>query len=126
MNPAPLIETWDTVMLVAPVLVTVPERDWVLPTVTFPKSKLAGAELSTPDEGGVILPPALTPWQPTKKAIPAVSRMIPAAFLRCLEQFFLASFIRGTEQPSPWFRSKPGPRMAHSGPLFPLPPMLDS
>jgi hypothetical protein len=47
----------------------------------------------------VILPPALTPWQPTKKAILTVSRMTPVALLRCREQVFLASFIRGTEEP---------------------------
>ncbi len=34
--------------LVPPVLVTVPDRDWLLPTVTLPKLRLDGVDPSAP------------------------------------------------------------------------------
>ena len=63
---------------------TVPERDAFLPTVTFPKLILDVIEPKVPGDV-VSWPPALTPWQPTKKARPAESRTTPVAFLRCFK-----------------------------------------
>jgi len=55
LNPVPLTATCEIVTLVPPVLVTVSDSDWLLPTVTLPKFKLDGLETSCP------LPPAATP-----------------------------------------------------------------
>jgi hypothetical protein len=48
MNPVPLIPTWEIVTLEPPVLVIVPERDCLLPTVTLPKLRLVGFDASAP------------------------------------------------------------------------------
>ena len=47
-KPFPLMPTWEIVTLELPVLVTVPERDCLLPTVTLPKLRLVGFEPSIP------------------------------------------------------------------------------
>jgi hypothetical protein len=47
-NPVPLIPTWEMVTLDPPVLVTVSDADWLLPTVTLPKLRLVGFDPSTP------------------------------------------------------------------------------
>lgn len=47
-NPVPLIPSWEIVTLEPPVLVTVPERDCLLPTVTMPKLRLVGFDASAP------------------------------------------------------------------------------
>ena len=52
-NPAPLIETFETDTLVPPVFVIVPDKDWFEPTVTLPKLSELGLELSCP---GVAVP----------------------------------------------------------------------
>ena len=52
-NPAPLIVTFETETLVPPVLVIVPDKDWLAPTVTLPKLSELGLELSCP---GVAVP----------------------------------------------------------------------
>jgi hypothetical protein len=57
LNPVPLIPTWEIVALAPPVLVTVSDKDWLLPTVTLPKLRLVGFEPSVagatpvPDNG---------------------------------------------------------------------------
>jgi hypothetical protein len=48
LSPVPLIPTWEIVTLELPVLVTVPETDCLLPTVTLPKLRLEGLEPSVP------------------------------------------------------------------------------
>lgn len=48
LNPVPLLATWETVMLAPPLLVIVSEIDWVFPTVTLPKFRLDGFEVSAP------------------------------------------------------------------------------
>jgi hypothetical protein len=48
LNPVPLIATREIVTLEPPILVTVSDRDCLLPTVTLPKLRLAGAEVSCP------------------------------------------------------------------------------
>ena len=45
-NPAPLIVTFETETLVPPVLVIVPDKDWLAPTVTLPKLSELGLALS--------------------------------------------------------------------------------
>ena len=50
LNPVPLIPTWEIVTLEPPVLVTVSDRDWLLPTVTLPKLRLVGFDPSVPGE----------------------------------------------------------------------------
>jgi hypothetical protein len=49
LNPEPLlIATWEMVTLDPPVFVTVSERVCLLPTVTVPKLRLVGLEVSAP------------------------------------------------------------------------------
>lgn len=48
LNPVPLIATFEIVMVVLPVLVTVSEMDWLLPTVTLPNARVVGSEPSGP------------------------------------------------------------------------------
>jgi len=48
LSPVPVIPTWEIVTLELPVLVIVPERDCLLPTVTLPKVRLVGFEVSAP------------------------------------------------------------------------------
>jgi len=52
-NPIPLIVAVEIVTLDPPVLVTVADRDWFDPSVTFPKLSVVGFELRVP---GVVLP----------------------------------------------------------------------
>jgi len=52
-NPIPLIVADEIVTFDPPVLVTVADRDWFDPTVTFPKLRVVGFELRVP---GVVLP----------------------------------------------------------------------
>jgi len=47
-NPLPLTATWEIVTSVPPVLVTVSDRDLLLPTVTLPKLRLVGFAPSVP------------------------------------------------------------------------------
>jgi hypothetical protein len=47
-HPAPVIATFETVMLVPPVLVIVSESDPLLPTLTLPKLRLVGLAASAP------------------------------------------------------------------------------
>jgi hypothetical protein len=47
-NPAPLMVTFETETLVPPVFVIVPDKDWFEPTVTLPKFRELGLELSCP------------------------------------------------------------------------------
>lgn len=47
-NPAPLMETFETETLVPPVFVIVPDNDWFAPTVTLPKLRDVGLLLSWP------------------------------------------------------------------------------
>ncbi len=49
-NPVPLIPAWEIVTLEPPVLVSVPERVGLLPTVTLPKARLVGFEAKAPTE----------------------------------------------------------------------------
>jgi hypothetical protein len=48
LNPVPLIATCEIVTLAPPVLVTVSNRDWLLPTVTLPKLRLVGFDPNVP------------------------------------------------------------------------------
>jgi hypothetical protein len=48
LNPVPLIPTWEIVRVEPPELVTVSDRDWLLPTVTLPKFRLVGFDPSVP------------------------------------------------------------------------------
>ncbi len=48
LKPVPLAATCEMVTLVPPVLVTVSDRDCLLPTVTLPKSWLDGLSVRTP------------------------------------------------------------------------------
>jgi hypothetical protein len=50
LNPVPLSTTREIVTLEPPVFMTVPERDWLLPTVTLPKLRLVGFDPSAPGE----------------------------------------------------------------------------
>ena len=45
-NPAPLMVTFETETLVPPIFVIVPDKDWFEPTVTLPKLREVGLELS--------------------------------------------------------------------------------
>ena len=47
-KPAPLIPTCEIVTLEPPVLVIVPDRAWLLPTVTLPKLRVVGFDPSAP------------------------------------------------------------------------------
>ena len=47
-NPVPVMLTWDIVTLDPPVLVTVSERDLLVPTVTLPKARLVGFDARVP------------------------------------------------------------------------------
>jgi hypothetical protein len=47
-NPVPLTPTWEMVTLEPPVLVTVSDTDWLLPTITLPKFSLAGLSANWP------------------------------------------------------------------------------
>ena len=46
--PVPLIPTWEIVTLVPPVLVSVSDKAWLLPTVTLPKLRLVGFDATVP------------------------------------------------------------------------------
>src|ERR1700674_5447962 len=46
--PVPLIPTWEIVTLEPPVLVTVSDKDCLLPTITLPKLSLVGFDPSAP------------------------------------------------------------------------------
>jgi hypothetical protein len=48
LNPVPLIPTWEIVTLEPPVLVTVSDRDLLLPTVTLLKPRLVGFDPNAP------------------------------------------------------------------------------
>ena len=52
-KPAPLMATFETETLDPPVFVIVPDNDWFEPTVTLPKLRELGLELSCP---GVAVP----------------------------------------------------------------------
>jgi hypothetical protein len=55
-NPVPLMAAWEIVTLALPVLVSVAERDWLLPTVTLPNPRLVGLEPSVPTGTAVPVP----------------------------------------------------------------------
>jgi len=57
LKPVPLTAIFEIVTLVPPVLVTVSRRDELLPTVTLPKLRLVGLEVSKPGEAPVPVNP---------------------------------------------------------------------
>ena len=75
-------------------MVTVAERVWLFPTVTFPKLRLVKFEANVPaalEEFLMPVPPALNPWQPTKIARDARRSRLNAALNASFEVVFLAA-----------------------------------
>ena len=72
LKPVPVTAACVMVRLVPPVLLSVSDWLWFVPTWTLPKLMLAGAALSKPGKGFcepcALGLPVLSPWQPTMVA----------------------------------------------------------
>ena len=92
LKPGPEAVTWVTVRLVPPVLLSVSERDWLVPVCTVPKAMLECATLSAAAVGfgvdcKVLL--VLSPWQPSMVATASTTT---SAFQRA-QRFSIGNLI---------------------------------